>query len=83
LITKQLDFSSIDSEEESNRQTKESKEKHFNEAEFFRKRKPKIMVKDIKSSTLMTALKSTKSMSTIEATPLKTKYDFPKKTPKS
>lgn len=83
LIIKSLDFSSNDEEEDSDKHTKETKEKHFNEVELFRKKKHKIMVQESKSANQITTLKSTKSMSTIEATPLKTKCDFIRKTPRS
>lgn len=83
MITKHLDFSSNDEEEDSDKQTKETKEKHFNEVELFRKKKPKIVAQDSISDIKTTALKSTKSMSTIEATPLKSKSELTKKTPRS
>ena len=84
LVTKKLEFSSIDSEDDSDKKTKVFQEsaktaKQFNEVEFFRKKKPKIGTKEVKEN----ALRATKSMTTIEATPVRRKMDSNRKTPKS
>ena len=81
FMAKHVDFSSNDSEEDTDRLTKTPKEanKQFNEAELFRKKKPK----QAKEENKPTALKATKSMTTIEATPMRRKLDGSKKTPRS